>query len=68
MTEIVDNTITYEMQRSLLGNVSLRDRRISMMQSRGLTEIGEEDVLKKLNGSSYTPLRQFLEETLYRPK
>lgn len=74
MTECLDNAKSYESQRALLSNMSLRDRRISMMQSRGLLEGDEEFmqkqdyVLKNLNGSSNTPLKQFLEEIYYRTK
>ena len=68
MTEYLDNTKSYEEQRALLGNMFLKDRRISMMQSRGLLEGDENNVLGKINGSSYTPLKQFFEETYPRQK
>lgn len=68
MSETLDYAKPYESQRALLSNASLRDRRISMMQSRGLLEGDENNVLEKINGSSYTPLKQFLEETYYRTK
>lgn len=73
MTGVQDHTQPYETKRCLLGNMSLRDLRISMLRSRGLLEGDEtflqqqDDVLKGLNGSSQTPLRQYLEDTLYRP-
>lgn len=74
MSGTVDNTKPYESQRYKLGDVSLRDRRISMLRSKGMLEGDDyflqahDEVLKGLNGHSNTPLKDYLEETLYRPK
>jgi len=68
MPETLDYAKPYESQRALLARMSLRERRISMMRSRGLINPNEDDVLGKLNGNSYTPLKQFLEETYQREK
>ena len=65
MIETQDKTKSYEEQRLFLGTMSLRDRRLSMNQSMGLTE-AEDEVLKQLNGHSGTPLTKYLEENLYR--
>ena len=64
MPRIEDRTNIYEDLRASLGDMSLRDLRLSMAKSRGL--VGEDFILTKLNGYANTSLKKHLEETLYR--
>jgi len=63
MPSVQDNAQSYEETRYSLGNMTLRELRISMNLSRGLEN---DPILQGLNGNSQKPLRQYLEETLYR--
>jgi len=64
MYNLEDKTRPYEDLRGYLGNMTLKEIRLSMAKSTGL--VGEDFILTKLNGFSSNTLKKYLEETLYR--
>jgi hypothetical protein len=64
MQRIEDRARSYEDLRNSLGDMSLRNLRLSMAKTRGL--VSEDLILSKLNGYANTSLRKHLEERLYR--
>ena len=57
----------YEEQRIFLGSMNLIERREAILRSQGLTP-SQDFVFGQLNGHSYTPVKQYLEEINQREK
>ena len=66
MPDIADNTKSYESLRESMMKTTLREFRISMMQSRGYIDHDKDPVLQKLNGTCSMSLSKYLEDNNYR--